>query len=69
MVIVERAKALVLRNLEPKSLCDPLDGEVAELLKFLLVHQRLRLRYNFVFEYRPVCGENSMKCRLTQTLN
>jgi hypothetical protein len=32
MVIVERAKALMLRNLEPKSLGDPLDGEVAELL-------------------------------------
>ena len=32
MVVVEGAKALVLRNLEPKSLCDPLDGEVAELL-------------------------------------
>jgi len=38
MVVVEGAKALVLRNLEPKSLCDPLDGEVAELLKFLRVH-------------------------------
>ena len=38
MIIVEGAKALVPAHLESKSLCDPLDGEVAELLKFLLVH-------------------------------
>jgi hypothetical protein len=38
MVIVERAKALVAAHVESKSLCDPLDGKVAELLKFLLVH-------------------------------
>ena len=49
MVVVKRAKALVLRNLEPKSLCDPLDREVAELLKFLLVHtHELPLRYSSV---------------------
>jgi hypothetical protein len=51
MVVVERAKALVLRNLEPKSLGDPLDGEVAELLKILRVHgYGLPLRYSFVLE-------------------
>jgi hypothetical protein len=34
MVVVERAEALVHFNLEAKSLCDPLNGKVAELLKF-----------------------------------
>jgi hypothetical protein len=34
MVVVERAEALMPRHLERKSLCDPLDGKVAELLKF-----------------------------------
>ena len=34
MVIVERTKGLVPHNLHSKSLGDPLDGEVAELLKF-----------------------------------
>ena len=38
MIIVEGAKALVPAHVESKSLCDPLDGEVAELLKFLLFH-------------------------------
>ena len=32
VVVVERAKALVPVHLESKSLCDPLDGKVAELL-------------------------------------
>ena len=31
-VVVERAEAFVARNVESESLCDPLDGEVAELL-------------------------------------
>jgi hypothetical protein len=39
VVIVERAKALVSRNLESKSLCDPLYREVAELLKFYSIHR------------------------------
>ena len=34
MVIVERTERLVPHNLHSKSLGDPLDGEVAELLKF-----------------------------------
>ena len=32
-VLMERAEALVHLHVESKSLCDPLDGEVAELLK------------------------------------
>ena len=50
MVVVERAKSLVVRNLESKSLRDPLDGEFAELLKFELVHGHalLPLRYSLV---------------------
>ena len=38
MVIVERTKRLVPHNLHSKSLGDPLDGEVAELLKFVFSH-------------------------------
>jgi hypothetical protein len=38
VVVVERAEALVSRNRESKSLRDPLYGEVAELLKFLSIH-------------------------------
>ena len=34
MVIVERTEGLVPHDLHSKSLGDPLDGEVAELLKF-----------------------------------
>jgi hypothetical protein len=33
-VVVERAQCLVVHHPQSKSLCDPLDGEVAELLKF-----------------------------------
>jgi hypothetical protein len=34
MVIVERTERLMPHDLHPKSLCDPLNGKVAELLKF-----------------------------------
>ena len=44
VVIVKRAQTFMMRNLESKSLCDPLYGEVAELLKFKLFHQRVRFR-------------------------
>ena len=37
-IVVERTKAFVHADTESKSLCDPLDGEVAELLKFILFH-------------------------------
>jgi hypothetical protein len=40
MVVVERTKALVPLHLESESLCDPLNGKVAELLKFILFHNR-----------------------------
>ena len=33
MVVVERAERLVARHAHPEPLGDPLDGEVAELLK------------------------------------
>jgi hypothetical protein len=38
MVIVERTKGLVPHDLHSKSLGDPLDGEVAELLKLRIIH-------------------------------
>ncbi len=38
MVVMERTEAFMSRNLESKSLCDPLNGEVAELLKFEFIH-------------------------------
>jgi hypothetical protein len=38
LVGMKRAKALVPPDPQPKSLCDPLYREVAELLKFKLVH-------------------------------
>ena len=38
MVVVERAEALVPHYLESKPLCDPLNGQVAELLQFKLIH-------------------------------
>ena len=42
MIVVERAEALMPRNLESKSLCDPLYREVAELLQFILIHDDMR---------------------------
>ena len=38
MIIVKRAEAFVVRNLESKSLCDPLNGQVAKLLQFEFIH-------------------------------
>ena len=38
VVRMKRTQALMSRNLEPKSLCDPLNGEVAEPLKFYSIH-------------------------------
>ena len=38
MVVVERAQTFMPRDPQSKSLCDPLDGEVAELLQFILFH-------------------------------
>ena len=40
MVVVERAEAFVALNPESKSLCDPLNREVAELLKFNRIHNQ-----------------------------
>ena len=39
MVVVEWAEAFVPDHPESESLGDPLDGEVAELLKFILFHR------------------------------
>ena len=38
MVIMKRTEAFMLLDLESKSLSNPLYGEVAELLKFVLFH-------------------------------
>ena len=37
-VVVERTEAFMSRNSEAESLCDPLYGKVAELLKFEVGH-------------------------------
>ena len=34
MVVMEWAQGFVQADAEPESLCDPLNGQVAELLKF-----------------------------------
>ena len=44
MVVVERAQAFMSHDLESKSLRDCLNGQVAKLLKFKLIHQRVRFR-------------------------
>ena len=47
---MKRAETFMMRNLESKSLCDPLNGEVAELLKFYSIHNyafMLELAKNF----------------------
>ena len=60
VVIVKRAQTFMMRNLESKSLCDPLYGEVAELLKFKLFHSSI-LQVLFRFGVEPrlvgVCDE------------
>ena len=38
MVVMERTQAFMSHNLESKSLRDPLNGQVAKLLKFILFH-------------------------------
>jgi hypothetical protein len=38
MVIMKGTEALMAPNSESESLSDPLDGKVAELLKFKFVH-------------------------------
>ena len=41
MVVMERTQAFMSRNLESKSLRDPLNGQVAKLLKFEFIHDVL----------------------------
>ena len=41
VVVVERAEAFMSRNSEPEPLRDPLDGEVAKLLKFEFIHKNV----------------------------
>ena len=40
MVVVKRTEALMPTDMESESLCDPLNGQVAELLKFYSIHNR-----------------------------
>lgn len=51
VVVVEWAEAFVPDHPKSKSLGDPLDGEVAELLKFVLFHRIFKW---FCREKRPV---------------
>ena len=41
VVVVERTQGFVLHDLESKSLRDPLNGQVAKLLKFEFIHDVL----------------------------
>ena len=38
MIVVERAERLMPDHMQSKSLCDPLNGKVAELLNLILFH-------------------------------
>ena len=38
MVVMKRAQAFVSHHVESKSLRDPLNGQVAKLLQFILFH-------------------------------
>ena len=38
MIVMKRTQAFMVAHVESKSLCDPLNGKVAELLKFILFH-------------------------------
>ena len=77
MVVVERAQAFMSRNLESKSLRDPLNGQVAKLLKFEFIHNyqlsiincQLPFRYFSVFVYSPVSLEKMMNLRNTHCFN
>ena len=51
VVVVERAQRLVPHHLESESLRDPLDGQVAKLLKFKSIHNNYELcKYFSVLE-------------------
>ena len=39
MIVVKRTETFVSRNLDSKSLGDPLNGKVAELLNFEFIHK------------------------------
>jgi len=77
MVIVERAQAFMSRNLESKPLRDPLNGKVAKLLKFKLIHNyqlsiincQLPFKYSSVLVYSPVSQEKMMNLRNTHCFN
>ena len=42
MVLMKRTKTFVVNHVESQSLGDPLNGEVAELLKFEFIHIVIR---------------------------
>ncbi len=54
IVCMKWAKCLMVRDLESKALCDSLNGEFAELLKFFFFHR------NFVFRV-PQKSQKSQK--------
>ena len=64
MIVVKRTQALMPLDSQSKPLRDPLNGQVAKLLKFKLIHNcqlsivnyQLR-RYSSVFVYSPVWFE------------
>jgi len=66
MVAMEGAQTFMSRNLESKPLRDSLNGKVAKLLKFFLIHFQssifdfqsfFNLRYSSVLVYSPVWFE------------
>ena len=38
MIVMKRTQAFMVAHVESESLCDPLNGKVAELLKFIFSH-------------------------------
>ena len=53
MVVMERTQAFMSHNLESKSLRDPLNGQVAKLLKFILFHNYSLFSFHYSLAKRP----------------
>ena len=72
VVVMKRAERLVSRNPESESLRDPLNRQVAKLLKLNPIHSLQSLfpfKYSSVLEYSPVWAEKVMNPRFFQTRN
>ena len=63
MVVVEWAEAFVSVDPEPQPLCDSLDGEVAELLEYILIHKSSRRFLRFRLQFRLSNASESSICK------